>query len=363
LFPIKLEGFSIVSDQTNGLNEKDVTAVEFLNSFFITIVLYLHHGMYTAYHIKLLPTYNLNLFLQKMAVGGFFFLSGLKLTQSKSNTPFGAFIKNRFFRIYLLYFLAVICYSIIVYPYINFGRFPSFNIAIIHALGLQSVLPNFFGRNYLTLWFISNLFLCYIFFLLTRKLVRKNANFILSLTTAILIFFTIHNCGKHYDVIIFPRDIWIYFVYFGLGMMYAINRENAEKLNVIILFITLISGFLGSLYFITYKPQIWGQELINFFFYSISNISSYILIFIGFQKYNPSKEIKTLIQCISFSSFCVFLFHRPIWSIMNFLWINISFLHSSYIIILGTVCIFIICFRLQKGYNHITQKLEYVKGG
>ena len=317
--------------------------------------------MYTIYHIKLLPTYNLDLFLQKMAVGGFFFLSGLKLTLSKSDTPFGTFIKNRFFRIYLLYFLAVISYSFTAYPYINWGRFPDFKNVIIHVLGIQSVLPGLFGETYLTLWFISVLFLCYSFFILTRKFIRKSTLFIMVIGAVILFVLTLHNLGKHYGIIIFQEGIGAYFVYFGLGMMYALNRKNIEKINFGVLFFTLISGLIGSLYFFTYKPQIWGRELITFFLYITSNISLYVLIFKGFQKYKPPKQIKILIQYISFSSFCVFLFHRPIWSIMNFVWFNKSFLHSSYIIILGTTFIFVICFRLQKGYNFTIRELGWVK--
>lgn len=345
-----------MSDHTTRVNEKDITTVEFLNSFFITVILYLHHSMYTIYHIKLLPTYNLNLFLQKMAVGGFFFLSGLKLTQSKSDTPLGSFIKNRFFRIYLLYFLAVVSYSLIVYPYINLGRFPDFKNVIVHALGIQSVLPSIFGSSYLTIWFISILFLCYLFFMFTRKIVRKNALFIFVLGAAILIILVIHDLGKRYGILIFRKDICIYLVYFGLGMLYAVNRKNAEKIKIGILFFALISGLIGSLYFFTYKPKIWARELMTIFLYILSNISMYVLIFKGFQKYEPSKQIKKLIQYMSFASFCVFLFHRPVWSIMNLVWFNASILHSLYIIVLGPACIFVCCFRLQNGYNLLIQK-------
>ena len=156
---------------------KDTFTVDFLNTIFIVMVLYLHHSMYTTYAIKLLPELNFNLFLQKMAVGGFCFLSGYKLTLSKIHTPVKAFIINRFFRIYLLYLAAVICFSVIVYPYLNYGRFPDLGTVLVNASGFQSVVPGLFGTGYLTLWFISFLFLCYIFFLAARKSVHKTGLF------------------------------------------------------------------------------------------------------------------------------------------------------------------------------------------
>lgn len=316
--------------------------------------------MYTGYNANTLPLYSLNLYFQKMAVGGFFFLSGLKLISSKLETPLRSFIKNRFYRIYLLYFFAVTSYSIIVYPYINRGLFPDFKNAIIHALGIQSILPGIFGNDYPTLWFVSILFLCYIFFIFTRKIVINKIIFIMVLGGAVLIVLTIHNLGKHYGVIIFRKDICIYLVYFGLGMLYAINRKNIEKIKIGILFFAHIFSFIVALCFFMYRLPIWNQELITICSYIVSNIALYILVFKILQKYRPSRQIKTLIQYTSYTSFCVFLFHRCIWSIMNFVWFNVSFLHFLYIIVLGTACIFVCCYKLQNNYNFLIRKWRHI---
>ncbi|KPA14028.1 membrane protein containing Acyltransferase 3 domain protein [Candidatus Magnetomorum sp. HK-1] len=346
-------------DHTIRPSENNITTVEFLNSFFIIIILYLHHTMYMIYHIKLLPEYNLNLYLQKMAVGGFLFLSGFKLTHSKIKSSVGAFIKNRFFRIYLPYVLAVICYSGIVFPYINLGRFPNYKNVFIHVLGIQSILPGVFGSQYLTLWFVSFLFLCYAFFLLTRKIVTRSSLFLMSLAFSILIILIIHLYSTSImGIAIFSKDILIYLIYFAMGMLYAKNRFIMEKTNSIILLVVSIFGLISTLYFYTYKPQVWGDELILAISYIISSIAFYILIFKGFKQYRPSRQIKSLIQNMSFASFFVFLFHRPVWSIMNLVWFDISILHSLYMIVFAPIVIFVGCHRFQSGYNRLLQNME-----
>ena len=346
-----------MNDHSIRADERDITTVEFLNSFFIAVILYLHHSMYTIYHIKLLPAFHFSLYLQKMAVGGFFFLSGLKMTQSKLKSPVGAFIKNRFFRIYLLYVLAVICYSVIVFPYINLGRFPNYKNVIIHALGIQSIFPGVFGSGYLTLWFISFLFLCYVFFLFTRKIVTRNSLFIGALAAGILIIYIIHTHSISLGVVIFRKDIPIYLAYFAMGMFFAENRFKAEKVNSFFLLVVSTLGLIGALYFFTYKPRVCGKEVIPVIFYIISSIAFYVLIFKAFKRYRPTKQIKSLIQYMSFASFCVFLFHRPVWSVMNLVWFDASLFHSLYIIVFAPIIIFLGCHRLQIGYNRMIRKI------
>ena len=339
-------------------DKSEITTVEFLNSLFIIVILYLHHSMYTIYHIKLLPEFNLNLYLQKLAVGGFFFLSGLKMTQSKSETPVGDFISNRFFRIYILYVLAVICYSMIVYPYLNFGRFPDFKNIIIHALGIQSIFPGLFGSGYLTLWFISFLFLCYAFFLLSRKTVQTPPLFGAVLGGSILFILAANHFGKQYGIAIFRKDICIYLVYFGMGMFYAVNKKRHEKTNLIFMISTIVLGLSGSLYFFTYKPKIPAQEFFTIVLYLASHMAFYMLMFKAFGRYHPSKQMKSLLVYLSFASFCVFLFHRPVWSVMNLVWFKASLLHSLYIIVFIPFCIFIGCHRLQREYNKLIHKFS-----
>ena len=342
---------------TTKARQTDITTVEFLNSLFITTILYLHHSMYTAYHIKLLPEWDLNLYLQKLAVGGFFFLSGLKMTQSKSETSFTSFISNRFFRIYVLYVMAVISYSIIVFPYLNWGRFPDLKNVIVHALGIQSVIPGLFGKGYLTLWFISFLFLCYAFFLISRKTVQNSLKFLTVLGISILFITAVHYLGKQIGMAIFRPDISIFLVYFGLGMLFAVNRQTFERINRFLLLLLIVVGLVGALYFLSHKSQIKLQGFVTFLFYLTSHMAFYLLMFKKLSTYQPSKQMKALLKYTSYASFCVFLFHRPVWSVMNLVWFKTSLLHALYIIVFSPICIFIGCHRLQTEYDKLVKKI------
>ncbi len=338
-------------DHAIGINSDKILTVEFLNAFFILIILYLHHAMYTRYNIKILPEYNLNLYLQKMAVGGFLFLSGFKLTCSKIEYPVGSFIKNRFFKIYLPYLLAVICYSIIVFPYINLGQFPNYKNVIIHALGIQSIFPNIFGSQYLTLWFVSVLFLCYVFFLLTRKIIIRSYLFTIKLTFIIFIIFIIQLYSNSIiGHVVFSEDVIFYLVYFAFGMLYAKNNQ-IEKIGTIILLFTSTFFLICTLYFNTYKPQVLGKGFLLAFSYIISHTAFYIFVFKHFKQLCLSKQMISLIRYISFASFFTFLFHRSVWTIMNFVWFDVSIRHSFYIIIFAPIIIFVGCHRFQSYYN------------
>lgn len=340
-----------MQDLATGTYNDKISTIEFLNTFFILMVLYLHHTMYTKYNIKLLPEYNLNLYLQKMAVGGFLFLSGFKLTCSKIDDSFGSLFKNRFFKIYIPYLLAVICYSVIVFPYVSLGKFPNYKNIFIHILGIQSIFPEIFGKQYLTLWFISILFICYAFFLLTRKIIIRGNIFIIILAFIIFIIFIIQSYGNSLiGYAMFSNDVIIYLVYFAFGMWYA-KYNQIEKISTIILLSAFSLFLICTLYLNTYKHQVWYKGLFLVFSYIISNIAFYIFIFKHFKHLRLSKPIISVIKYISFASFFTFLFHRPIWSIMNFVWYDVSLLHSFYIIIFAPIIIFVGCHRFQSYYN------------
>lgn len=334
------------------INENDIATIDLLNAFFICVVLYLHHSMYTKYHIKLFSEFHLNHYLQKMAVGGFFFLSGFKLMKTKFETSFKDFFINRFFRIYLLYLLAVICHSIVVFPYIHLGRFPDYKNIIIHALGIQTILPGIFGPIYLTLWFISFLFLFYLHFIFTRKIVHKTFNYLITLGVTILIIMISHNSIKIFNISPFSKELCIFLLYFSFGMIYAVNKIAIEKIYNFLLILAILFGLYGSLFFLTYKINVWGVEFINIAFYVISSSALYVLIFkiIG-QNFIP-RRINRTVKYMSYASFCVFLFHRPIWSIMNFVWFATNYFHSLYIMVIIPIIIFIVCYKLQKAYSH-----------
>ena len=123
-------------------------SIYLLHTVFIFIILFLHHWGYTENYFKLVSKYNFILFLQKLSVGGFFFLSGYKMAKYKLADPVKNFIVNRFFRIYILYVISLVLFSFTAYPHLNNGDLPSIKNFLVHILCFQSILPDLFQKNY-----------------------------------------------------------------------------------------------------------------------------------------------------------------------------------------------------------------------
>ena len=268
------------------------------------MVLYLHHSDYTADYLMVFRPFGLGYFYQKLAVGGFFFLSGYKLTNSKSLDSIRGFITNRIFRIYFLYLCAIVVFSFTGYPYFNQQLFPSMPNVILHILCLQAILPNYYGNIYHVFWFISILFLCYSFFLATRGIIHKKS-FWITLSLILTGIFIIHQLSNN---TVFILDITIYLVFFALGMAFSKNVDRINNLNEISLFITSCSGLLLLLFFRNrIYTNTWHDNLVLYILVVISTLPLFILFFkIAPKLFLPPAIIKTM-RFISYSSFCVFL--------------------------------------------------------
>jgi len=53
-------------------NDSQINFIPIINSLFISIILYLHHGSYVNNYFLVFSDLGVNLLLQKFAVGGFF---------------------------------------------------------------------------------------------------------------------------------------------------------------------------------------------------------------------------------------------------------------------------------------------------
>ncbi len=329
-------------------------AVNILNTLFIVITLFLHVGLYTSYYPEFVQKYNINLFLQKLSVGGFLFISGYKLTMSKATDSLKNFVINRFFRVYLLYLLCLIFFSFTVYPDMNGGHLPSYQNFILHALCLQSILPNFFGNNYLTIWFVSVLFYCYFFFFLTRKIAEKTFLFFLIVLLNIFCIFLLHNIGKNNGIDIFQSDLHIYLIFFALGMSYFHHQKKIDSFpyRYYLCLFCIAFIWLMVLYNMPFINT-WYLSFSKFFFIIISSIPLYFIIFKIAADVEFSALILKMSASISYSSFCIFLFHRVIWSVMAVAWYEKSLYQFLYIVFLGSSVIFLFSYCMQKTYDKL----------
>lgn len=340
---------------------KKTYTIEFLNSLFIFIILFLHYTTYTTNYFWILSAYKVTSFLQKLSVGGFIFLSGFKLAKAKISDSSMAFIVNRFLRIYPLYLLAVIVFSFTAYPYVNKGDLPSLPNIIIHVLCLQSIVPDMFQANYSAIWFVSVLVCCYGFFLLTRRKLQSTFLFFLFLFLSSLSIFTIHVLGRKMNVAIFDEDLFIYLVFFALGMFYSNSRKIIDEANNRILGYLFIFGFVCLILFYNGNYlNFWYAAPAELFFILISTVPICLLAFKIIPTHELSVSVSQFLSWVSYSSFCVFLFHRPIWSVMATIWSERSLPQWLFILGFGIPTIFASCYLIQRIYNRVITSVRQI---
>lgn len=343
-------------------NMLKVDNVAWMNLLFIFLVLSLHHVNYTQDYLwaathRLINPYDsgINQILQKLAVGGFLFLSGYKLAISKRLEPTHEFLINRFLRIYPLYFLAVTVFSFTVYPHIN-QEMPSLGNFIVHALALQSWLPNFYQDNYLTIWFVSNLFFCYLTFVFLRCFLVDNKKFLLAVLTITLIVSLIRSIAFNlYGINIFSGDFDIYFLLFASGMLFSQwHKQNTYTSKSRPLWaVALLLSSLFAFIFINVSPTF--SEYVSFVLNRIFVFGFTLPVFYLFLTMsltiNLSHQSVYLVNYIGSASFCIFLFHRPIWTVMYWLYPEKSYLQSLFILGVGIPLIVFISYQIQSLYN------------
>ena len=339
----------------NNTTKRGIDPVILLSVIFVLIVLCLHHGSYTIDAIGTLRDYHVTKLMQKFSVGGFLFLSGFKLAKSKLGVSWVQFIKSRFYRIYLLYLLAVITFSITVYPYSNNGTIPSLANFLKHVFCLQAILPNYFQKDYLTIWFVSILFFCYIFFLLARKFVVEVSLFCGLLFSTFLSILIIRSLAYKYQTILLADYLELWLVLFGIGMIYPdIDRRVAKFSVKLLLLISIVCSVLLILFYnqsFNIEQASFLNQLIDRSLILLSILPLYAIAFQVSPQIAIPLSILNLLKNIYYISFCCFLFHRPIWTIMANLWSEKSLYQFLYINLLGVPLIFFISYLIQKSYN------------
>ena len=282
-----------------------IDLINLLTVIFTLVVLLIHQSNYVFdivpnfFH----PLLQINLpFLGSFtfAVAGFIFLSGYKLASSPQYS-FVQFWQRRFFRIYPLYLLAVLLFALLI----NRHSTPA-NI-ILHLLSLQSLFPRLFGDNFLTLYFIGLLFLFYLDYSLTARLLSRPLIF---LSVQLLIFGL--SLGLHFanffNLTLFDVTFFSYFWFFIIGIFSAHYFPLPRR--------------VGSV-------PLWFSVLVN---------------------------------NLAIASYPVYLFHRVYWQIISNLIHGQPLLQWCLTVPIGFPLLFVVGLVIQKKYNHLVSSLSLVNG-
>ena len=323
-----------------------------------------------------------------IALGSFTFLSGFGLYVQKSNREINsseklfAFLRKRFLRIYPLYWIALILF------FIFFDFYWGMNVVylVAHFLGLQMIVAPSFSSPIWTLWFIGIIVIYYLIFILLSYLgsIRK----IIPASLIILAFFLF----LHFNFNLVEYRFFVYYPTFILGIITAEiyispylskTKENITNIHHLIpLIIIICSVIIGWIlytslarltyltYLRTYRTQFLGsivnQQLPVFEFVTIILLTDYVILaFIVFilAIFNLSIRVSTLVIdkmhisralfLVSYSTYAVYLFHRPFLISFNTLMLavfSIDMLEKSnfYLTSISIPLLFILAFLIQK---------------
>ncbi len=267
-----------------------------------------------------------------------------------------SFFLKRLVRIFPLYYLALVffCY---IYKY-----FDPRDI-LIHVLGLQSVTKIFIESSLPTLWFVSLLIVYYSLFIVLMfgvipKKYRAALAFIVG--TLLLIF-----CWN-FPIFDFRIALYIWIFFFGIycAETKLLDTRTWRQFDL------LIFGLFLTISAICYRLASQGD------FKTSSSVLSYILVNIlmvtfilsvyllsdKICRFFVGDKLRQLILWTSYSSYCAYLFHRPVFFYLkmileDFFELNRMKLASLLLITFGTVLVFLISFGLQSFYDRCLLKV------
>ncbi len=268
------------------------------------------------------------------------------------------FILKRYVRIFPLYIIALglfIALSADIRPSLNICTF------LLNLLGLQIIFASKYCSPLLTLWFVGLILSYYYVLIILVKFGRSVIKFI-TLVFAILLF------GVLLRKIIGLMDerFLMYFGIFVAGILGA-RYKLIEKMKLShVAFVSPL--FVVLVYFYVFSIQ--TKEILSFF--SFIGMSDFIvknliilwlvLICFALARVIIRADRYVLLQKIAYASYGMYLFHRPVWWIMEDIYnpANVK-IKALYLALLGIPLTIFVSYYLQKFYYRYFE-WRFIKG-
>ena len=202
-----------------------------------------------------------------------------------------------------------------------------------------------------TLWFVTMIMT---FYIISPVLIFACKN--IKLITIIIMYVIFSSLCMLYYYFTFFLDVRIimYLPAFIFGLFVAINGES--KVDNKYLFIALFIGILGILISFLSNTQ---YIAVNWLLATMMVTIFPYFLFIAFRKI-PFHNIKIirLVISLSYSSYCMYLFHRPIYVFFTEKYFPSSdSLQLIYLLVFCFPCIAIFSFSVQKLYDNVSRKV------
>ena len=316
----------------NKIVNRDI-GIEFLRG---ASIVYLVGFWHMLNYTDAIPNYN-NVVTYRITwiiLGTFVFISGFFIGKKRielKKESLITFYINRVLRIYPLYLISLV-------TFIFFGL-SDFTTSLKAAL----MLSMFLKPSPPTLWFVTMLMIFYImspFLMLACQKIK-----IIKMVVIYLILSIVLMCYFYFTRLLDVRIV-MYLPAFVFGLFVANNEISVSK-NEAYLFFALLIGVLIS--FLTDTPY----KAINWLFATLMVTIAPYFLFKLFSRHSIwFKKIKRIILALSYSSYCMYLFHRPIYIVYKKLYFpDTSALQLIYLVIFCLPSIVLFSYSLQKIYD------------
>jgi len=350
-----------------------IIAFDFLRALAIIMIIPAHLSSYLFSTYGKLVLYAFDPYFANMGLSLFIFMSGYLLYYNNhsinSLQNVFDFYKKRLLRIYPLYWAALATFVLVFYvfaPRLNSGFvFPNsenvfgFYNVLIHALGLQILLAPAYASPMLTLYFIGLIVIFYAIYPLILMYSKTTKRILLSSFIVYLGFFLI---SKTFSII--DHRFFMFFLIFIFGILTCKESQFGKAVKIpvktplvrvllavlpVIFVLTIVMGLRGSLFLdprvsvtIDTGNGIIGSSMIRYILDSMAGLlrinppllqflidtlilNIFAILFCVFEysfamKFINDKfssSLSSVFTYIATSSYCVYLFHRPFFTLWN----------------------------------------------
>jgi peptidoglycan/LPS O-acetylase OafA/YrhL len=256
----------------------------------------------------------------------FVFISGYFLSMPnpsfKSWSDMWHFILKRYVRIYPLYVIALLLFVAINGSIWDSSRIrDGLTVAsfVLNLLGLQVVLASRFCVPMLTLWFVGLIVSYYYSFVILARAGRGVIRFVI-VALAIPLFgaLLMHWAG------LMDERFLLYWGIFIAGIL-AARYQLLEKMKprhavlLALIFVIVVSLYVAFIYpkeIPPVRPSLLSSVGLSSFILLNSIMLSFVPLVFAIARGIVRSGRCALLQRIGYASFCIYLFHRPVWWLM-----------------------------------------------
>ena len=250
-------------------------------------------------------------------VSGFIILSGFGLTyglltKNVTNIRVIPFLRQRFLRILPLYYAAIFTYLLIL-DLMQPANFLA-HLLLVHTFFKE------LSHNPGSFWFVGLIVQCYLFFPFAYKILLKNKGlFVLNISAICLYILGILLAALG----LYVADSFLSFVIeFVLSINIAVNAYTKKMNQYIALPIIIFTAIELTCFIISMKTS-FIYDLSDYVRQSITTFSRicFFMIFLNVfllleQHWENYKRLVTVLSAMGFASYSVYLFHRPLLTIL-----------------------------------------------